>query len=421
MKIIRFFFLPIMLVFSACEQNQTTLLEFQNPLNENRTNEVVEFTFDELEALIGTFRPDQLPLFLKGGDTLIAQFINYQGDKLPEEILVEITLPAEATAEVEVKWVPEEQYPVFPEKTSLHFGRQDSPGEDIIKETRLQTVKTEETSEIFQMEGPAWENDKVGFRNYFDLRNGMDIFGKRTDLMVLMNVGLNEKTFFTDGLSFEESYHQLSDWGMDILKVGNSLGAGAVSLEINDSLYRIGDNGFGTYEKLYEGPLRSEFRFVFPDWKANGKTCEVTHYVSITAGEFCYRSTLFLNESRDNEAFVTGIVNKHSDKLIKINPGKEHFACYTHSVQAEDTSFLGMAIMIPESELIQTGTTTNEGNGITETYFVKMETEAGKPVSYRFYAFWEKTEPEFKNATLIEKILNDHALRLENPIIIAVK
>ncbi|MBK7700210.1 MAG: DUF4861 family protein [Saprospiraceae bacterium] len=46
--------------------------------------------------------------------------------------------------------------------------------------------------------------------------------------MVLNSVGIHE------------NYHEMQDWGMDILKVGNSLGAGAIGLIIGDSLFRIG-------------------------------------------------------------------------------------------------------------------------------------------------------------------------------------
>ncbi|MGC9343021.1 MAG: DUF4861 family protein, partial [Bacteroidales bacterium] len=66
-------------------------------------------------------------------------------------------------------------------------------------------------------------------------------------------------------------------------------------------------------------------------------------------------------------------------------------------------------------------TTPDEGTGITETHFVKMKTEVGQPVSYRFYAFWEKTDPRFKNPSSIEEILNKDALKLENPVLVNVK
>ena len=46
---------------------------------------------------------------------------------------------------------------------------------------------------------------------------------------------------------------------MDVLKVGTSLGAGAIAYMYNDSIYRVGDNGSGTYERIFEGPQRSRF------------------------------------------------------------------------------------------------------------------------------------------------------------------
>ena len=69
-------------------------------------------------------------------------------------------------------------------------------------------------AKILTYEGPGWESDKVGYRLYLDGRNVLDIFGKKTPGIVLPKVGRGE------------DYHAMADWGMDILKVGNSLGAG---------------------------------------------------------------------------------------------------------------------------------------------------------------------------------------------------
>src|SRR5690606_24347117 len=73
-----------------------------------------------------------------------------------------------------------------------------------------------EHSEFIRYEGPGRESDKVAYRFYLDWRNGFDIFGKKIPDMVLQNVG-------QDGY---QSYHEPADWGMDLLKVGKSLGAG---------------------------------------------------------------------------------------------------------------------------------------------------------------------------------------------------
>lgn len=406
---------------TACNKDQTTVLTVSNPIQESRMNDVVDFTFDELEMLTGSFRPGKLPLFVSENDTLIVQFINYRGDHLPEEILVEVSLEAGESREVTVSWIPEAEYPSFPDKTNIHLARHEAPQKDLAEETRMETSKTEDISNVFQMEGPGWENENVGFRNYLDRRNGMDIFGKTTDKMVLRNVGLKEPSDVSEDFNFNISYHELSDWGMDVLKVGNSLGAGSIAMDIGDSLYRIGDNGVGTYEKLYEGPLRSEFRFSFNDWEANDEMYNITHYVSITAGEYAYKSTLFLQESKNNESFVTGIVNKLSDSLIEFEAGNDHLAYFTHSKQAEDGSYLAMAIMVRKDEFVSLLETPDSGTGITETYALKLKTEVGSPAIYRFYAFWERSDPSFKDPEVIKSILNDYALRLENPVVFRVK
>jgi hypothetical protein len=77
-------------------------------------------------------------------------------------------------------------------------------------------------------EGPGWESDKVGYRVYLDGRNAIDIFGKKTETLVLSGVGRGE------------DYHSMADWGMDILKVGNSLGAGGFGIFKNQKVQQIG-------------------------------------------------------------------------------------------------------------------------------------------------------------------------------------
>lgn len=81
---------------------------------------------------------------------------------------------------------------------------------------------------LITYEGPGWESDKVGFRVYLDGRNALDIFGKTTSDMVLANVGRGD------------DYHAMADWGMDILKVGNSLGAGGFGVFENGEARQIG-------------------------------------------------------------------------------------------------------------------------------------------------------------------------------------
>ncbi len=410
----------LIIIVSGCTKNKHIVLEFSNPADLSRDLEVVKIDQEKISELFSEFPEEKLPLFIAENDTLISQFIDQNEDGIPEEILIGISLDPNGSKEVKVEWLDHQTYPSFEPKTSIHFGKHEDPSIDIEKQTRLQTKNNTETAAVYQMEGPAWENNKVGFRNYFDLRNGMDIFGKITSDMVLNHVGLKKAESVPKDHNFSISYHELSDWGMDVLKVGNSLGAGSIAMEINDSLYRIGDNGTSTYEILYEGPLKSKYKFHFPEWQADGKNFDITQYVSITANEYCYKSSLLLNK-KANGNFATGIVNMHSDSLIQFNAGNQHSAFLTHDKQAENNAYLGMAVLADNNLVISNGTTKDTGEGITETFFIIFSTSTDKLVEYRFYAFWENSNRSFNNPDFLKQELQNEAVKIENPIQIKKK
>ena len=117
----------------------------------------------------------------------------------------------------------------------------------------------------YRPEGPAWENDRVGFRNYLDQRDSMDIFGKLTGQMVLDNLGIAER----------QSYHEPDTRGMDVLKVGTSLGAGSIAYLFGDSLCRFGDSGSGAYRAILEGPLRILLELSFTSWRVSDMAVDV--------------------------------------------------------------------------------------------------------------------------------------------------
>lgn len=70
----------------------------------------------------------------------------------------------------------------------------------------------------FPYEGIGWENGTVGYRLYLDGRLVSDIFGKQVSAPALGTIG-------SIG-----SYHELAPWGMDVLKVGPSLGLGGIGI-----------------------------------------------------------------------------------------------------------------------------------------------------------------------------------------------
>jgi hypothetical protein len=77
-------------------------------------------------------------------------------------------------------------------------------------------------------EGPGIESSKVAYRLYLDERSVLDVFGKKTAEPVLQKVGRGD------------DYHTMSDWGMDILKVGNSLGSGGLGVLEENRMRMVG-------------------------------------------------------------------------------------------------------------------------------------------------------------------------------------
>lgn len=388
---------------NSCTHSGKINLSFTNPAETERTGEVITLGNSQLTALIGEFPENNLPLFISGNDTLTAQFVDLNDDNVPEEILIEIDLGPKEIKTVKVVFLPSSQYPEFPRKTNIRFARKSDVGTEIMKDERMQTFLNTETAAVYQMEGPAWENDKVGFRNYFDFRNGMDIFGKTSPEMVLDGVGLGD------------NYHELADWGMDVLKVGNSLGAGSFGVEMNNNLYRIGDNGISTFERIFEGPLRSEYRFVFPEWVMDSLKNHITHYITITAGQYAYKSTVFTTGLPGDAHIISGIVNMLSDSLYTVEAG-DYVCLYTHDIQTENKVYLAMALMTPASIYAGSGEAENSGSGIIETYYAKMKPMENNQVTCFFYALWENSDSRFADPVFVKEYLVNEGVKLSNPI-----
>jgi hypothetical protein len=261
------------------------------------------------------------------------------------------------------------------------------------------------------MEGPAWENDKVGFRLYFDVRNGKDIWGKLTDRMVLQDVGTGNG----------KSYHELNDWGMDLLKVGNSLGAGALAIQTknktgNDTLVRVGGNNMGTqtYTMIANGPVRAIFLMKYEDWNmlGDGNLVNVEEQISISAGQYYYESQVKVSGIKKKYCVVTGIVNLKS-KEVK-NLSKPSRGIYTFDKQSENGDLMGLAIItLPQYFESAPKESLNTGD-INKTYPVRFSS-AKDPV-YRFYANWEKSDERFKSLSSYEQYISVEGEKMASPL-----
>ncbi|MBN8838504.1 MAG: DUF4861 family protein [Sphingobacteriia bacterium] len=299
-----------------------------------------------------------------------------------------------------------------------HKLNDNSFGENVITDTmpynNQPTDFTRQKLPPYLTEGPAWENDKVGFRKYFDVRNANDLWGKTTDKMVMDFVGANP----------DSVYHHLSWWGMDILKVGRSLGAGAIALRIplkdrkKDTLLRLGNNTRKIiYHSLADGPVRAMFTITYSDCNvaAGIEPVTVVEKISIWGGQYFYKNEVEIKNAPNGAELVTGIPDFYNCSVDVVQ--KKSFALlYSFGRQSEHNDTLTLAVMAPSKNFIKVNKAQEEYSDISNAYLFHQSMESGIPVTYSFFSLWQLTDKHFTDKQKVRIFLEQQADLMQSPL-----
>lgn len=241
-------------------------------------------------------------------------------------------------------------------------------------------------SEWIRYEGPGIESDKVGYRIYLDWRNGFDVFGNKTGKPVLHNIGL-------DGYS---SYHNMADWGMDLLKVGKSLGAGGFGYWDGEKVQLVSNISGHTAKVIEDGALYSALQIQYKDWQIAGKTRQLTANLAMTAGSRLVHTRLTTSEPIDNIAI--GLVKLPKTTLLQGKqdiPGHSwtYLATWGEQTLTGGSDKMGMAVLFKKG--------TNKQITGDEHSHVAVLTPDSNELEYYFLSAWDgepggiTTEAEF--------------------------
>jgi hypothetical protein len=243
----------------------------------------------------------------------------------------------------------------------------------------------------------------VAFRTFFDIRNSEDIYGKITDKPILEKVGVGA------------SWHILQDWGMDIFKTGNSLGAGGLAVEENNNFYRLADADTTTFQALYEGPLKAAFRLTFKNWDIGSGHGDGSEVISMVKGNYYYQNDIRVT-LRPNQYLVSGIANFIPDSLVYKKQNSKFSSVAVYGPQAEGTlTKLGVAILFGTDQYASSKTISNSAVIPNNSYVVLKNLPAAKKTIY-FVACWEKTDNRFETVAGFNNYLAKTAQVLANPI-----
>jgi hypothetical protein len=256
---------------------------------------------------------------------------------------------------------------------------------------------------LFRYEGPGWESEKVAYRLYLDARNRTDIFGKKVPDMVMHIVGVHD--LIADN---NESYQSPMSWGMDIFKVGTSLGIGSIAMQRENDVVTVSKTESVFCVIAANGPVRSDVQVTHYGWKVGKKGYTLASSYSITAGSRLTKYETTVRPSPEN--LCTGIARHEQTTLIESSKETtgtwRYLGLYGKQSRAGDN--LGIAVFYRASDILQR-------SDDDVSHIIVLRPHDGRLVYY-FAAAWEQEPNGIKTIDEFRSYLDFTILTLDSPI-----
>lgn len=242
-------------------------------------------------------------------------------------------------------------------------------------------------------EGPGIESAKVAYRLYLDERSVLDVFGKKTPGPVLQKVGRGD------------DYHAMSDWGMDILKVGNSLGSGGLGVYENGTMRMVGQAQNLSIKVSNESPDTASFTVTHEglDSLQGAFNLETQYSMSQQSRLLTIQS----QSSGSTPVLAGGLVIHPGVEFIEStgNEGANWAYIATYGVQTLADDELGLALFYK----------TNDGTRVENdgtTFGVIFDSD--RPVHYKVAAAWVAEPNGISDLVSFKSYLVEELKRLES-------
>ena len=366
------------------------------------------------------------PLLIDEANRLIPfQLDDTDRDGNWDKLFLVVDIPPKATRTLKLSWI--DTLTRFPVAACVRFGKRTSQYMPV-KPMQSDTFYAHQLPILlgyqpYQTDGPTWENDKVGFRHYFDGRNAKDLFGKRVATMIPDQVGL------TVTGAVEDNYHVLRDWGRDVLPVGNaeglSLGLGGVGLLIGDQPYRIGVMATDSTHTIdhsvlhvqASGPLKATLELVYNHWKPRpDRDYQLSEQPTIWPGMYAYQNTVTASTLNGDETLLIGLSKVATDKPVQVFRQAGWVVLYTHDQQSYNREYwLGLAIIVPEKQYLGWGQAPLKGP-FALSYFAKLAFQPRQPLTYYAVGCWELADTGFRDETYFKNYLIELTQQLSTPV-----
>jgi hypothetical protein len=364
---------------SLSEFEKKFIIEFINPLKDNLKNFPLILNVPEILKAVPDFNPANYVLVSgnpkKDWQVLPSQIDDLDGDKKPDE-LVFITSLAPGTTEISCYYSPKGARTVeYPVKAHARLAW----------ETQNANI--------------GWESNCASYRLYYGQIEG---FGKLHEYLIL------------PGLTANYAYHNMQEWGMDILHVGNASGLGGISLwegEVRIPAMNLGGKGDIKIERrvLASGPVRGLGRVDLSNIRSEKGEFTLILFVSAYADNFFSRQDIYINTPGGNEIIYSPGLQKLAGENWTFDKDKGFLA--TWGLGAEGAGEIGLGLMFEPGEYA----------GFSEDdldRFVKLRAASGKKQTHWILTGWSNgfTTPASPAASNWAKRLEELGNKLRTPL-----
>ncbi len=403
------------LLICACNEKKSITVEVGNPIEIDRSGELVEIPMDEVNERLQLSANDNL-IVLNENNRQVAYQITYDNKLI---FPVDVKGGSSATYTVEVG-TPE----AFVTRAS---GRRYPERVDDI----------------------AWENDKVAFRTYGPALQatgerafGYDVWTKSVPEMVVEEryaLELNPETLARiDSLKKIDpkaaaelrnatSYHVDHGNGLDCYKVGPTLGGGTAALYYNEEIiypYAYTEESEGVVDN---GPLRFSMRLKYNPLTVGEDTNVVeSRIISLDAGFYLNKAVISYSGLSNPVPVVTGIVlHEPEDEVEVVANASEGYISYVDPTENPDVDngkiYVGAVFPAPVSEAkaVFFGTEEQADRGADGHVLGISEYIPGSEYVYYFGSGWSKAG--FENSQKWVDYLSEFSQKIKNPLSVTLR
>lgn len=395
----------------ACGDSENVTVTVTNPLNMERSNEMVEVSMERIANQLGL------------ADTAQIIVLDVDGQQVPYQITYDEKV-------------------IFPVKVAAN-----ATATYTIKAGTPETFDTKACGKYYpeRLDDVAWENDLVAFRAYGPALQakgergyGYDLFTKyNTTEPILESMyakELNKETLAkiaelkkTDPkaaaeLSRERSYHIDHGYGMDCYAVGPTLGAGVAALMVNDTI--VYPWCYKNQEILDNGPLRFTVKLEFTPLTVKGDSTIIeTRLITLDASSHLNRTAISYSNLNETLPITTGIVLHEPDGTVVANAA-DGYITYVDPTNGPDNGKIFMGAAVPTvvkdaKTVLFSEQEKKQRNNADGHVLIISDYEPGSEYVYYWGFAWDKAD--IKTADAWNQYMAGFAQKVRNPLSVAVK